>query len=116
MNIAILTLDAFNELDAFISAGILNRMRPKGWKAYITSPTPTVVSMNGVTVHAERDLAFASEADAVLIGSGSRTRELVKDAALLGKADHVQRALANVERYITERDKRVLTPAVSTVR
>jgi len=39
--------------------------------------------MNGVTVHAERDLAFASEADAVLIGSGSMTRELVKDASLL---------------------------------
>lgn len=55
MNIAILTLDAFNELDSFISYGILNRMRSKGWKAYITSPTPTVVSMNGVTVHAERD-------------------------------------------------------------
>ncbi|MGC4054469.1 MAG: DJ-1/PfpI family protein [Paludibaculum sp.] len=83
MNIAILTLDSFNELDSFISAGILNRMKPKGWKAYIASPTPTVTSMNGVTIHAERDLAFASEADAVLIGSGSRTRELVKDQGLL---------------------------------
>ena len=214
MNIAILTLDAFNELDSFISAGILNRMRSKGWKAYITSPTPTVVSMNGVTVHAERDLAFASEADAVLIGSGSRTREHVQDADLLGKirldptkqligaqcsgtlllaklglledrpactdvitkpwvieagvpvldqpfyaegnvataggclaqqylatwvllragsredaecaleyvapvgekSDYVQRALANVERHITERGKEVLTPAVSALR
>jgi transcriptional regulator GlxA family with amidase domain len=85
MNIAILTLDAFNELDSFISAGILNRMKSKGWKAYITSPTPTVTSMNGVTIHAERDLAFASEADAVLIGSGIKTRELVKDADLLGR-------------------------------
>ena len=47
MNIAILTLDAFNELDSFIPAGILNRMRPKGWKAYITSPTRTVVSKHG---------------------------------------------------------------------
>ena len=83
MNIAILTLDAFNELDSFISAGILNRLKSKGWRAYITSPTPTVTSMNGVTIHAERDLAFASEADAVLIGSGSKTRELVKDPSLL---------------------------------
>jgi transcriptional regulator GlxA family with amidase domain len=41
--------------------------------------------MNGVTIHAERDLQFASQADAVLIGSGSKTRELVKDADLLGK-------------------------------
>lgn len=83
MNIAILTLDAFNELDSFISYGILNRMKAKGWKAYITSPTSTVTSMNGVTIHAERDLGFASEADAVLIGSGRRTRELVKDQGLL---------------------------------
>ncbi len=83
MKIAILTLDAFNELDSFVSYAILNRMKSKGWKAYITSPTPTVTSMNGVTVHAERDLAFASEADAVLIGSGVRTRELVQDQGLL---------------------------------
>jgi len=85
MQIAILTLDAFNELDSFISAGILNRLKPKGWRAYITAPTPTVTSMNGVKIHAERDLAFASEADAVLIGSGSKTRDLVKDADLLSK-------------------------------
>jgi len=39
--------------------------------------------VNGVAIHAERDLAFASEADAVLIGSGSKTRELVKDQGLL---------------------------------
>ena len=83
MNIAVLTFDAFNELDSFISFGILNRMKSQGWKAHITSPTPTVTSMNGVTIHAERDLAFASEADAVLIGSGSGTRELVKDQRLL---------------------------------
>ena len=83
MNIAILTFDAFNELDSFISFGILNRLKSKGWKAYITSPTPTVTSMNGVTIHAERDLAFASEADGVLIGSGSKTRKLVKDQGLL---------------------------------
>jgi len=74
MNIAIVTLDAFNELDSFVSASILNRMKSKGWKAYITSPTPTVTSMNGVTIHAEKDIAFASEADAVLFGSGSKTR------------------------------------------
>jgi putative intracellular protease/amidase len=85
MKIAIVTLDAFNELDSFISAGILNRLKSRGWKAYITSPTPTVTSMNGVTVQAEKDIAFASEADAVLIGSGRKTRELVNDPGLLRK-------------------------------
>jgi transcriptional regulator GlxA family with amidase domain len=85
MQIAILTFDGFNELDSFIAAGILNRMKPKGWNAYITSPTETVKSMNGVTIHRERDLAFAATADAVIIGSGIKTREIAKDASLLNK-------------------------------
>jgi len=50
VQIAVLTLDGFNELDSFIAASILNRMRSKGWKAHITSPTEQVTSMNGVTV------------------------------------------------------------------
>lgn len=83
MQIAILTFDGFNELDSFIAAGILNRMRPKGWKAHITSPSREVTSMNGVTVKAERGLEFAAEADAVLIGSGVKTREIAADPALL---------------------------------
>lgn len=85
MQIAILTFDGFNELDSFIAAGILNRMRPKGWKAYITSPAARVTSMNGVTVEAERDLEFAAQADAVIIGSGIKTREIARDRDLLGR-------------------------------
>lgn len=85
MQIAILTFDGFNELDSFIAAGILNRMRPKGWKAFITCPSDTVTSTNGVTVHAEQPLEFATTADAVLIGSGMRTREIAQDHALLAR-------------------------------
>ena len=85
MQIAIVTFDGFNELDSFIAAGILNRMTAKGWKAHITSPAPRVTSMNGVTIEAERDLEFAGRADAVIIGSGSRTREIVQDHDLLGR-------------------------------
>ena len=84
MQIAILTFDGFNELDSFIAAGILNRMAAKGWKAHITAPTPRVTSMNGVTIEAQRGLEFAAEADAVLFGSGVKTREIARDAALLG--------------------------------
>ena len=83
MQIAILTFDGFNELDSFIAAGILNRMRPQGWQAHITSPTETVESMNGVTVARQRPLEFALEADGVLIGSGMRQREIDEDTALL---------------------------------
>lgn len=83
MQIAILTFDGFNELDSFVAASILNRMKAYGWAAYITSPTAEVSSMNGVTVKRQQPLEFASEADAVIIGSGIRTREIAADADLL---------------------------------
>ncbi|MBO9526296.1 MAG: DJ-1/PfpI family protein [Sphingobium yanoikuyae] len=85
MQIAILTFEGFNELDSFIAAAILNRMKPQGWAAYITAPDETVTSMNGVTVQRQRPLDFAAQADAVLIGSGIRTREIATDAAMLGR-------------------------------
>ncbi|HEY9163973.1 MAG TPA: DJ-1/PfpI family protein [Magnetovibrio sp.] len=85
MQIAVLTFDGFNELDSFIAAGILNQMKAKNWKAFITSPADTVTSMNGVTEHAEQPLEFASSADAVLVGSGIKTRDIAKDSALLSR-------------------------------
>lgn len=85
MQIAILTFDGFNELDSFIALGLLGRMRHKGWQAHITCPTERVTSMNGVTIEAQRPLEFAAEADAVLIGSGAKTREVVEDAGLLAR-------------------------------
>ncbi len=84
MQIAVLTFDGFNELDSFVAAAILNRLRGQGWEAHITSPTPQVTSMNGVTIERQRPLDFATDADAVIIGSGIRTREIAADAALLG--------------------------------
>lgn len=87
MQIAILTFDGYNELDSFIALGIINRMKSKGWKASITSPTEQVTSMNGVTVERQRPLEFASEADAVLIGSGIKTMEIAQDAALLRRIE-----------------------------
>lgn len=50
MNISILTFDGFNELDSFIALGILNRVKNKGWKVSIASPTKQVKSMNGVVI------------------------------------------------------------------
>ena len=85
MQIAVLTFDGFNELDSFLAAGILNRMKAKGWAAYIAAPTPEVTSMNGVTVRRQRPLEFAAEADAVLIGSGIRTREIAADPDMLSR-------------------------------
>jgi transcriptional regulator GlxA family with amidase domain len=85
VQIAVLTFDGFNELDSFVAAGILNRMKAKGWMAHITCPSAQVTSMNGVTVAAQKPLEFAAEADAVLIGSGIRTREIAADADMLAR-------------------------------
>jgi len=85
MQIAILTLDGFNELDSFIAAGILNRMKSQGWAAHITCPTPEVTSMAGVTIRRQKPLEFLAEADAVLIGSGIRTRDYAADPAFLSQ-------------------------------
>ncbi|MCJ2179979.1 DJ-1/PfpI family protein [Novosphingobium album (ex Hu et al. 2023)] len=85
MQIAVLTFDGFNELDSFIASAILNRMKPRGWAAHITSPTTEVTSMNGVTVRRQKPLEFVEEADAVLIGSGIMTRDIAADDALMAR-------------------------------
>jgi transcriptional regulator GlxA family with amidase domain len=85
MQIAILTFEGFNEIDSFVALNMLNRVKQEGWRAYIASPTSTVTSMNGVTIHAQQPLEFANEADAVLIGSGRLTRQLIQDATLMAR-------------------------------
>ncbi len=85
MQIAVLTFDGFNELDSFVAAAILNRMRAQGWAAHITSPSEEVTSLNGVTIRRQRPLSFAAEADAVIIGSGSKTRAIAADGDLLAQ-------------------------------
>jgi transcriptional regulator GlxA family with amidase domain len=85
VQIAVLTFDGFNELDSFVAAGILNRMKAKGWAAHITCPSEQVTSMNGVMISRQKPLEFAAEADAVLIGSGVRTREIAADAEMLAR-------------------------------
>ena len=85
MQVAVLTFDGFNELDSFIASAILNRMKVHGWAAHITSPTAEVTSMNGVIVQRQKPLEFATEADAVLIGSGVKTREIAANTRLLSR-------------------------------
>lgn len=85
MHIAILTFDGYNELDSFVALGILNRVKRPGWRVSICSPTPEVTSMNGLTVKAQSRLDEAPAADAVLVGSGVRTREVVADGALMAR-------------------------------
>ena len=83
MHFAILTFEGFNELDSLIAYGMLNRVKRPGWRVSIASPAASVTSMNGLALQAQASLAEACAADAVLVGSGVRTREVVRDREIM---------------------------------
>lgn len=83
MQITILTFDQFNELDSLVALNILNRVKKSNWKVTIASPTEYVSSMNGVVIKATSSLADVNMADVVLIGSGTKTREIVLDQEIM---------------------------------
>ena len=85
MHIAILTFEGYNELDSLIALGVLNRVKKAGWRVSIATPAPTVRSMNGVVIESMASLEDAGSADAVIVGSGLQTREVVADPAIMGQ-------------------------------
>nr|WP_292653428.1 DJ-1/PfpI family protein [Nocardioides sp.] len=58
-------------------------MKGDDWRVTIATPSPKVTSMNGVVVEQMSTLEEACEADAVIVGSGVATREVVEDPAIL---------------------------------
>ncbi|RON43782.1 DJ-1/PfpI family protein [Pseudomonas frederiksbergensis] len=88
MHIAILTFDGFNELDSLIAYGMLSRISllgDQGWQVSIASPTPRVTSMNGLTIDSHINLQQACGADAVLFGSGRKTRDVADDPTIMAQ-------------------------------
>src|SRR5579862_5095350 len=85
MHVAILTFEGFNELDSLIALGVLNRIKQPGWRVSVACPTPRVRSMNGVFMEAQISLREARSADAVIVGSGVLTREIVRDRSLMAE-------------------------------
>jgi transcriptional regulator GlxA family with amidase domain len=85
MHIAILTFEGFNELDSLIAFALLNRIRRPDWRVSIASPAARVTSMNGLVIDSQIDLPQACAADAVIVSSGMRTREVVADEALMAQ-------------------------------
>lgn len=83
MHIAILTFDGYNELDSLIALGVLNRVRRENWQISIATPTANVRSMNGVVIESMATLEQACAADAVVVGSGIATREVVADRDIM---------------------------------
>jgi len=85
MHITILTFDGFNELDSLVAFGILNRIKKPDWRVSLCSASPTVISMNGVTLHAQSTLAEACAADVVLFGSSMKTRDIANDPNVMAQ-------------------------------
>ncbi|MDO8380500.1 DJ-1/PfpI family protein [Phenylobacterium sp.] len=83
MQVAVLTFQAFNELDSFVAAALLNRLSARGVQAWIVSPTQRVVSKNGIAIDRQKPLAFANIADAVIIGSGMASEVVAADPHIL---------------------------------
>jgi transcriptional regulator GlxA family with amidase domain len=87
MHIAILTFEGFNELDSFIALNLIKRVGKPDWRVSITCPAARVTSMNGIVLESQAPLSAAATADVVLVGSGSRTRDIVADASLMAQLD-----------------------------
>ena len=85
MHIVILTFEGYNELDSLIALGVLNRVPKTDWRVSIASTCPRVRSMNGVVIESHVSLEAASAADAVIVGSGRQTREVVADQELMAR-------------------------------
>lgn len=86
MRVAILTFDGFNELDSFIASAMINRVRgSRRLEAFITCPGPQATSMNGVVVRAQATLEDARAMDAVIVGSGMKTRDVASDVAIMSE-------------------------------
>jgi transcriptional regulator GlxA family with amidase domain len=83
VHIAILTFEGYNELDSLIALGVLNRVKASDWRVSIASPSPRVRSMNGVVIESMASLEEASAADAVIVGSGMHTREVISSPTLM---------------------------------
>lgn len=84
VHIAILTFDGFNELDSLIALGVLNRVKTDGWRVTVAAPCAKVRSMNGVVIESLASLEEALESDAVIVGSGIATREVIEDHTIMG--------------------------------
>lgn len=96
MLISILTFQGFNELDSLIALGILNRIKKTDWRVNICCPENSVTSMNGVTVLAQSLLEDIPKSDAVIVGSGALTRDVVQNQEIMNmlKLDPARQLIA----------------------
>jgi transcriptional regulator GlxA family with amidase domain len=87
MNIVILTFQGFNEIDSLVAFRMLKWLDKKDWSIKICCPESEVTSMGGLTIQAQGMIEEANTADAVLVGSGLMTREIIKDKSIMSRLD-----------------------------
>jgi transcriptional regulator GlxA family with amidase domain len=85
MNIVILTFQGFNEIDSLVAVRMLKWLDKKDWTIKICCPSSEVTSIGGLTIKAQGMIEEASIADAVILGSGMMTREIIKDESIMSR-------------------------------
>lgn len=85
MNIAILTFQGFNEIDSLVAFRMLKWLDKEDWNIKICCPDAEVVSMGGLAIRAQGTLEDANKADAVIIGSGAMTRDIIKNESIMNR-------------------------------
>lgn len=85
MNIAILTFQGFNEIDSLVAFRMLKWLDKDDWNITICCPDAEVTSMGGLTIHAQGTLEDANNADAVIVGSGVMTRDIIKNKSIMSR-------------------------------
>jgi transcriptional regulator GlxA family with amidase domain len=83
MNIAILTFQGFNEIDSLVAFRMLKWLDKDNWNIKICCPDVEVISMGGLVIRAQGMLEDANKADAVIVGSGVMTRDIIKDESIM---------------------------------
>ncbi|MBN4047445.1 DJ-1/PfpI family protein [Acidimicrobiaceae bacterium AH-315-P05] len=79
--VGIVTLAGFNEIDTFVATRMVDSVA--GLSVDLVGPEPTAISMAGVEVATPGTWRSLKDADAVLIGSGSRTFSHIEDAEII---------------------------------
>lgn len=83
MNIAILTFQGFNEIDSLVAFRMLKWLDKDDWNIKICCPDKEVRSMGGLAIQAQGMLEDANKADAVIVGSGVMTRDIINDESIM---------------------------------
>lgn len=81
MNVVLVAFDRFTDIDIFLPWDLLNRakFRNKDWSVKIVGTKPSHRSAGGIDLPVHGDISLCNEADVVFFGSGSGTRDLIKD-------------------------------------